>query len=170
MGVTGMHNWYVVQTKPRQESVAVENLERQGYTTYCPQMAQAKRRRQRWQKVSEPLFPRYLFVQLAEGVDNFAPIRSTIGVLNMVRFGEKPATIPQHVIETIQLQEQLFSCEVSSTPNWRAGDTVQLVDGPFAGLNGIFQKNNTEERIIILLDILGRENLITVNTNSVVPI
>jgi len=170
MGVTGMHHWYVVQTKPRQESVAVENLERQGYTTYCPQMAQAKRRRQRWQKVSEPLFPRYLFVQLAEGVDNFAPIRSTVGVLNMVRFGEKPATIPQQALDTIQQQEQMFCCETSNTPNWQSGDTVQVVDGPFAGLNGIFQTKNTEERVVILLSILGRENLITVGTNSLIPI
>ena len=73
IGVTGMHHWYVIQTKPRQESVAIENLERQGYAAYCPKMAQAKRRRQRqrWQKVIEPLFPRYLFVQLAMGIDDF---------------------------------------------------------------------------------------------------
>lgn len=165
-----MHHWYVVQTKPRQESVAVENLERQGYSTYCPRMIQAKRRRQRWQKVSEPLFPRYLFVQLAEGIDDFAPIRSTTGVLNMVRFGEKPATIPQQAINTIQHQEQIITSKASDMPNWQLGDSVQVVDGPFAGLKGIFQKKNTEERVIILLSILGRENLITVGSNSVVPI
>ncbi len=165
-----MHHWYVVQTKPRQESVAVENLERQGYSTYCPRMIQAKRRRQRWQKVLEPLFPRYLFVQLAEGIDDFTPIRSTIGVLNMVRFGDKPATIPQQAINTIQLQEQMISSEVSDTPNWCQGDAVQVVEGPFAGLKGIFQKQNSQERIIILLDMLGQKNSVAVNMNSIVPV
>jgi transcriptional antiterminator RfaH len=164
-----MHHWYVVHTKPKQEQVAVENLERQGYTTYCPQMIQARHRRQRWIKVREPLFPRYLFVSLATGVDNFSPIRSTTGVMNMVKFGENPAIVPQQAITAIQQQEAVFSSEDSSTPNWKAGDTVHVVDGPFAGLKGIFKKQNTEERVIILLSILGRENSITIESNSVVP-
>jgi transcriptional antiterminator RfaH len=164
-----MHNWYVVQTKPRQESVAVENLERQGYATYCPQMAQAKRRRQRWQKVIEPLFPRYLFIRLAEGIDNFAPIRSTIGVLNMVRFGGQPAMIPQQVIDNIHKQEQILLAEPVEHPNWQTGDRVQVIDGPFAGLNGIFQKLNSQERVIILLNLLGQENSVAVKMNSIVP-
>jgi transcriptional antiterminator RfaH len=164
-----MHNWYVIQTKPRQESVAVENLKRQGYATYCPHMAQAKRRRQRWQKVIEPLFPRYLFIRLAEGIDNFAPIRSTIGVLNMVRFGGQPATIPQQVIDNIHKQEQILLAEPGEHPNWKAGDKVQVIDGPFAGLNGIFQKQNSQERVIILLNLLGLKNSVAVEANSIVP-
>jgi transcriptional antiterminator RfaH len=178
-----MHNWYVVQTKPRQETIAVENLERQGYVTYCPQMAQAKRRRQRWQKVIEPLFPRYLFVKLAIeplfprylfvklaiGIDDFAPIRSTIGVLNMVRFGGQPATISQQAIDNIQKQEQVLLAEPGEHPHWQAGDRVQVIDGPFAGLNGIFQKLNSQERVIILLNLLGQENSVAVKMNSIVP-
>jgi transcriptional antiterminator RfaH len=164
-----MQNWYVIQTKPRQESVAVENLKRQGYATYCPHMAQAKRRRQRWQKVIEPLFPRYLFVQLAMGIDDFGPIRSTIGVLNMVRFGGQPATIPQQAIENIQQQEQILLGQPGDQPNWKAGDKVQVIDGPFAGLNGIFQKQNSEERVIILLNLLGQKNSVAVEANSIIP-
>jgi transcriptional antiterminator RfaH len=132
-------------------------------------MAQAKRRRQRWQKVIEPLFPRYLFVQLAVGIDDFGPIRSTIGVLNMVRFGNQPATIPQQAIENIQQQEQLLLGQPGEHPNWQAGDNVQVIDGPFAGLNGIFQKQNSQERVIILLNFLGQQNSVVVDTNSIVP-
>ena len=100
------NNWYVVQSKPRKESLAEENLQRQGFTTYYPHTAQPKRRRQRWQKVLEPLFPRYLFVQLNVGVDNFAPIRSTLGVVVLVHFGNQPAVMPVSAIEAIQQQEQ----------------------------------------------------------------
>lgn len=164
-----MHHWYVVQTKPQKESLAVANLERQGYTTYFPKMAEAKRRRQRWQKIIEPLFPRYLFVQLARGIDDFAPIRSTLGVLNMVRFGNEPATISQQAIDTIHRQEQILLGEPGDQPAWRPGDKVQVVEGAFTGLNGVFEKASGTERVIILLDMLGRQNRVTLETHDIVP-
>lgn len=165
-----MHNWYVVQTKPKKENQAIENLLRQGYTAYCPKMAEAKRRRQRWQKIIEPLFPRYLFVQLAIGIDDFGPIRSTLGVLNMVRFGNQPATIPQQAIDIIHQQEQVLLGEPGDQPTWQPGDKIQVVEGAFAGLNGIFEKACGTERVIVLLDMLGRQNRVTVETHSVVPL
>ncbi len=164
-----MKQWYVVQTKPRREAVAVENLERQGYTTYCPQLKQARYQRKRWQQTIEPLFPRYLFVQLSLGIDDFAPIRSTTGVLNLVRFGNHPATIPHQAIAAIQQQEQQLLGEAKNHPDWKPGDRVEIVAGPFAGLNGIFEKENDAERVIILLEMLGRSNRVTVDFDSLVP-
>ena len=43
--------------------------------------------------VVEPVFPRYLFVRLDFGVTNLAPIRSTLGVSDLVRFGEQRALL-----------------------------------------------------------------------------
>ena len=163
-----MQQWYVVQTKPRKESVAVDNLERQGYTAYCPKMEQTKHRRQRWEKVIEPLFPRYLFVQLDIGEDDFGPIRSTIGVVSMVRFGGQPAIIPDEVIESIQNQEKSLISRSESYPSWKPGDKIEIIEGPFVGLNGIFEKENDEDRILILLEMLGRKNRVTVNANNIV--
>ena len=71
--------WYLIATKPRQEAVALLNLERQGYRVQLPKVELRKRRRGKWQEVIEPLFPGYLFVALATGVDDTAPIRSTVG-------------------------------------------------------------------------------------------
>ncbi len=163
-----MHQWYVVQTKPRKESVAVEHLERQGYIAYCPQISSARHRRKRWQQITEPLFPRYLFVQLNRGVDNFSPIRSTVGVLNMLRFGNTPATIQHRVIEGIQHQEQYLVDGASHHPNWEPGDSLEIINGPFAGMKGLFESKSGEERVIVLLQLLGRDNKITVATHAVV--
>ncbi len=165
-----MRHWYVVQTKPRQELVAIENLERQGYLSYCPKIKLAKRRRQRWQQVVEPLFPRYLFVQLDIGEDDFAPIRSTVGVIGLVRFGSQTASISQQAISAIQMQEQCIFAEDANHPTWKPGDVVKIIDGPFAGLSGVFEKDNSEERVIILLEMLGRKNRITVAANSVLSV
>ncbi|MBI1423187.1 MAG: hypothetical protein GC149_06960 [Gammaproteobacteria bacterium] len=112
-------NWFVVYTKPRKEFIAVENLVRQGFTAYCPQTIQPKRRRKRWQNVSEPLFPRYLFVRM--GMNNLALIRSTLGLVGLVRFGNEPAVVPQMVIEAIQRQEQEINKDGIEHPRWKKG-------------------------------------------------
>lgn len=59
-----MKHQYAVHAKPRQEGVANDNLERQGYVTYLPKILVRKRRRDKWVKLVEPLFPRYLFIQV----------------------------------------------------------------------------------------------------------
>jgi transcriptional antiterminator RfaH len=164
-----MPNWYVIHTKPRQEEHARENLERQGYTTYCPYISVSKRRRNAWQTVSEPLFPRYLFIELTEGEDDFGPIRSTLGVSNMLRFGGKPAIIGNDIIETLRQQER----DNAETPEpevpVKPGDRVRVLEGPFAGLEGIFQNNSKDARVVILMELLGRENRVSVDRDSIIP-
>lgn len=167
--MTSMQQWYVVQTKPHKEQVARDNLQRQGYVAYCPMISQSRHRRARWQRVIEPLFPRYLFVQLTEGEDDFSPIRSTLGVLNLVRFGGVPAVIEQPVIDNIQQQESWLEQNATVRPPWRSGDKVQILHGPFAGLDGVFTKQNKDERIVVLMRILGRDSCISVDKDSLAP-
>ncbi len=162
-----MTRWYVTQTKARQEGRAQENLESQGYTTYCPRITRLCRRRGAWQKVGEPLFPRYLFMRLEEGEDDFTPIRSTKGVLAMLRFGDKPASISQQAIDSIRHQEQQWQHGELSL---KQGDKIQFIKGPFAGLNGIFNKKCNEKRVFILLELLGKENFISVDINNIVQV
>ena len=163
-------HWYVVQTKPHKETVAVENLERQGYKAYCPLITQAKHRGKRWQQVTEPLFPRYLFVKLKTGIDNFSPIRSTLGVQKLVGFGNQPATISQNIISLIQQQERKVAEQGVGSPQWECGDPVEIVDGPFSGFKGLFEKQSGEERVVVLLQLLGRDSRVAVSINSVVPV
>ena len=56
--------WYLLTTKPRQEYIAVENLERQGYQIFLPLLQSRKRRGTEMRAVIEPMFPRYLFIYL----------------------------------------------------------------------------------------------------------
>ena len=164
-----MPHWYVIHTKARQESLALENLERQGYTTYCPQITLSKRRRNAWHQVAEPLFPRYLFIQLTEGEDDFGPIRSTLGVSNMLRFGGKPATIGNDIIESLRQQEYDSAATPDPELPVKPGDRVRGMDGPFAGLEGIFQNSSKDARVVILMELLGRENRVSVDRDSIIP-
>ena len=97
--------WYAVHARPRQEAVAELNLERQGYHTYLPKIRLRKRRRDKWTKVVEPLFPRYLFIRVDPNRQSLAPVRSTLGVAGLVRFGQLLRPVPDGVIAYLKQVE-----------------------------------------------------------------
>src|SRR5882757_6361948 len=86
--------WHLVFTKPLGETTAKLNLERQGYRVYFPRLQEKILSRGRWRDRIGALFPRYLFVQLNAALQSLAPIRSTLGVTNVVRFGNDFVTVP----------------------------------------------------------------------------
>ena len=77
---TEPQRWYVVKSKPRAEREAASQLRAQQYRVVLPELIQP---RKRW----EALFPSYLFVQTVDDNQSIAPIRSTLGVSMLVRFG-----------------------------------------------------------------------------------
>ena len=153
-------SWYVVATKPRQELVALENLERQGYRVQLPKVELRKRRRGKWQEVIEPLFPGYLFVALAAGVDDTAPIRSTAGCVGLVRFGGRQVPVPDEFIRPFLTTGARTSGEHEIV---KSGEQIRLERGPFAGLLAVFDLPKGEDRAQILLEILGKARQVTVS-------
>ena len=163
-----MRTWSVVFSKPRQEHVARENLARQAFLTYLPMLKQSKRLRGRWVDVIEPMFPRYLFVALDFGVQDLSPIRSTLGVIDLVRFGLEPATVPPGIVESLMAAEDPASaCHLARVEVFQKGDRVTIASGPFAGVEAIFEEATGKGRVALLLDLLGRSNRIQVDRNRV---
>ncbi len=153
--------WYLVQSKPRNEARALENLLRQGYETYLPLIEVERLQRGKLLKKEEPLFPRYLFLHLEEGNDNWGPIRSTLGVAGMVRFGQTYAAVPDLVIDGIrertrEIKETLFV----------PGDAVQVVSGPLVGLEGVFEIADGEQRSFVLLEFMQKQQRVSVSTTD----
>lgn len=160
-----MSNWYLIHTKIRQERVALENLERQGFECFLPQIQVEKLRQSTLQVVQEALFPRYLFIRLdtsREG-QNWAPIRSTVGVSRLVTFGNIPAKIADGLVDLIRTQTQ--SGEVLLR-HFTPGELVVVTDGPFAGLEAIYQMKDGEGRVMVLLNILSKPVKMSVAPNS----
>ena len=150
-----MNHWYLIHTKIRQEAVALENLERQGFECFVPQIRTDKLRRGKLQVVQEPLFPRYLFIRLSTGLDaqSWTPIRSTLGVSRMVMFGQTPAKVSDELLQLIR--QQTASGEVHQR-HFAAGETVEVTEGPFVGLEAIYQMTDGEGRVMVLLNILSK--------------
>lgn len=151
--------WYLLQCKPRQELRAQENLGRQGYHCFAPVISSDKIRKGKRVSVTEPLFPGYLFIQLDRINDNWAPIRSTLGVSRIVAFNGAPTSVPQGVIERL-LRAASQDSEVRQTLT--PGDSLQLSGGPFKELDVIFHSYNGEERVFVLLNIMQQQHKLSI--------
>lgn len=153
-------SWYLVHTKSRQEDTAITNLERQNYRCYMPMIHLEKIRRGKSVVVEEPMFPSYVFVQLDNsGSDSskgqsWTPIRSTLGVRDLVRFGGQSPKVDPDLIAALLEREQLQQ----TTPQalFAAGDKVIVTEGAFAGLEAIYQTADAECRSMILLNLLNK--------------
>jgi transcriptional antiterminator RfaH len=142
--------WYLVYSKPRQEQVALQNLDQQGYETYLP-MGKLRRRRGKTAKiVTEPLFPRYLFIYLCSQTDDWGPIRSTIGVSGLVRFGEQAARVPDGLVEFLKEREKDGYPTHEAKP-LEAGDSVRIVEGVAQHYEGVVLARSARDRVNLLL-------------------
>ena len=155
-----MKKWYLIKTKPRQEKIAIVNLENQNYQVYCP-FASINNKNQF-------LFPGYLFIHLDNESQDWSPIRSTKGVLNFVRFGINFAKIPDKVIDLITQNEKNTANKIKNINDFSKGDKVQITDGVFKSCIAIFQSIKSDERVLILLNLLGQEQTINIKKKSLV--
>jgi transcriptional antiterminator RfaH len=151
--------WYLVQSKPRNEARALENLVRQGYETYLPLMEVERLQRGKLLKKMEPLFPRYLFLHLEEGNDNWGPIRSTLGVAGLVRFGQAYAVVSDEVMDAVRERTQDIKKSL-----FESGDNVRVVSGPLLGLEGVFEIADGEQRSFVLLEFMQKQQRVSVST------
>jgi transcriptional antiterminator RfaH len=165
----GRERWYVVQTHAHAEVKACAHLTRQGYSIYLPRYLKRRRHARRVETVAAPLFPRYLFVAIDRMTQRWHAIQSTIGVAGLVRNGNEPAAVPVGIVEDLRSREDergLIKLEVR--PPFALGDRVRVADGVFAACIGLFVGMADEQRVAILLDLLGRKVRVTMNGASVV--
>ncbi len=160
--------WVLALAKPSSEEVARTNLERQGYGVYYPRLLQRMVYRGRETARIIPLFPGYLFVQLDTAKQTSAPVRSTLGIVDLVRFGSEPASVPDSIVEDLRARadaetglHRLNACALER------GAAVSVGSGVFAGLDGVFEREVGEQRVIVLLSLLGRETAVRIPSDSI---
>lgn len=160
-------SWYLVYTKPRQEGVALENLLRQGYGAYLPRAREIRKCNGRRVAMVGPLFPRYLFIHLDTHTDNWGPIRSTVGVVSLVRFGPEPAHVTDELVAFLKSQEGQDGVHEWAERKYATGDRVRVADGVFQGYEGILLARTSRERVLVLLDFLDRQIRMQVSVGQI---
>ena len=158
--------WFAVFTKQRQERIARDNLERQGFCCFLPEAKNPFQRRSLRQRPQiEPLFPRYLFLNAICEQQSLASVRSTRGVNDLVRFGLKLATVPEKIIQELKACIEPATGLLPIKPvALMPGEQVRVFDGPLAGVQGILQQYNGEHRAILLMELLGRQTRVEIDT------
>ncbi|SDS00028.1 transcriptional antiterminator RfaH [Halopseudomonas xinjiangensis] len=150
--------WYLIQCKPRQDARAEEHLRNQNFPCYRPVHPVEAIRRGKRVMLDESLFPGYLFINLCQHTDSWHSIRSTRGVARLVTFCDRPVAVPGEIIVDIRQRLAVHQAQ----PLFASGSAVVVSDGPFRDIQAIFQKADGEERAIILLSILQRQQSISV--------
>ncbi|MEZ5536426.1 MAG: transcription/translation regulatory transformer protein RfaH [Thiolinea sp.] len=156
-------HWYLLSSKPHKDAQAEEQLLNQGYDIYRPLAQRLRKRRGKMLKVTESLFPRYMFINLDKLDDNWAPIRSTYGVNQIIRFGNEPAQVPDALIIQLRQNEEVLGEKAIDLDRFHKGEQVILTDGPFKGLNGIFLSYDGEERAMVLLEIMHAQTKLAIS-------
>jgi transcriptional antiterminator RfaH len=164
------HSWIVASTHPHKENVALDNLKRQGFRVYCPKVRKRIRHARRLQQVIRPLFPGYIFIRLNPEREQWRSIGSTFGVRNLIRFGDRPGTIPDQFIERLHATEQEGVVSMpSARDSYSPGEKVRLREGPFEGLIATVLAASECNRVVVLMDLLRRSVRVRLAINEVVP-
>lgn len=158
--------WYVVHTKVRQEQTACENLVRQGFAVYLPRVKVLKRIRGRQQARLEPMFPRYIFFQPRSAAHSIAPVRSTLGVMSIVRFGQEPAVMRSEVLRGIcDFEARQNEASDEDISPFQPGERVRIADGPLTGLEGLIS-DVSQQRVVVLMHLLGQDTRVSLSRHQ----
>ncbi len=165
-----MKTWYLIQTKPKSEQIAKENLERQGFEIYLPLIFNRVKRRGKTTKAIQSMFPRYMFISLSDKTDDWGPIRSTIGVSALVRFGVNAAKVPNTLINKLKESENSEGIHELITKDLAPGDGLLIVEGPFEGYEATLFSSKNDERIVVLLKIAEKHVKVTLEQSLIEPL
>lgn len=160
--------WCVVYTQPHRELRAASHLGNQGFQAFAPLHRKTVRHARQFRSSLAPLFPRYIFVQVLLGRDQWSKIRGTYGVSHLIMDGEQPRAVPRGVVEALlQAADDRGLVDLDST--LQPGQAVRLTTGAFAGLVGKLAALDPDGRVRVLLDVLGKEIVATGTNVGLVP-
>ena len=153
-----MTRWYVAYTQPGKENLAAGQLIAQGFKTYLPKYQKKICHARKVKNIRAPLFPRYLFVKIDLDCSPWRAINGTRGISYLLTMGEKPSAVPSGIVEEIKSREsQQKLIELEPFITYDPGDSLEITAGALSRQFGNFIRVDTNQRIVMLLQLLGRE-------------
>lgn len=163
-----MECWYVVYTHAKAEQVAVSHLRRQGFDIYFPRYRRRRRHARKVDEVMAPLFPRYVFLRMDAARTPWLAVRSTVGVHSLVCQGSVPLALPHGAVDEIRAREDESGLVAfAEAPPYAKGMRLRISEGPMAEQLGLFEGIDDNHRIVLLLDLLGRQVRVAVPFEAV---
>lgn len=172
--------WYVVNTYAGHKNRVKENLEKRLETMgisdnlfriVVAEETQIEVKNEKSKEVVKNIFPGYLFVEMIMTDEAWYVVRNTPGVTGFIGSsggGAKPFPVAQEEMDDIlfRIGQSDKKIEVS----FNVGDNVQIVSGPFSGMEGVVDSMNDQTQIATVLIILfGRETPTDINYIDLKP-
>ena len=161
--------WYLLQSKPRQEDLAVINLIHLGIHAFSPHLTRSKMIRRKIKSVTEQLFPGYLFAKF-DAATEYRKATHAPSVRNVVTFGSTPASVDEETIELIhsRVDDKYMVVQPSSL---RAGQIVRIGEGPLCGIHAVFERElSGSQRVVLLLNAVSYQARMTIDRDHVVAV
>jgi transcriptional antiterminator RfaH len=161
--------WAVINTQPHREHIALEHLERQDFSAYCPVIRRQRSHGRRVTEVLRPLFPSYLFVRVFPFTQRWRPMMSTIGVRSVVRCGDAPSLVDNGFVQSLKAREVDGVISRPETP-YEVGQQIVLSGGAFDGLVATIIEMHERDRLTVLMDLLNRPIKVTIDESQIAPV
>lgn len=153
--------WFLAQLRPNGLALAERNLLRQGFRIFNPRQTRTRRRGDRFVTENCPLFPGYLFVGFDPLQGGWRAINSTYGVARLVSFGGQPRPVPEGLIDGLSARTDARTQRLLEP-----GDRVRIAAGAFADFVATVDSLAPDQRVWVLLDIMGRETRVAVGSGD----
>lgn len=149
-GTDDLRGWQVVYTIARHEKVVAAQLQARGIEHFVPLYETVHRWHNRLVKLALPLFPGYVFVRLC--ASNRYAVVTVPGIVSIVTFQGRPATVPDEQIAAIQ--KALKFQHVHPCPYLANGKRVRIMSGPLCGIVGVIDRMKGF-RVIVSVDSIA---------------
>jgi len=160
-----LKKWFILQFKPNSHQLAERNLHRQGFESFLPLQETTKHKFNRYVRDLRPLFPGYMFVAFDPASGPWKQINSTIGVSKLVTFSGQPSPVPLALMSGLMLRCNADG-KLLSPKQLNRGDVVQLLTGPFADYIAKVETIDAEQRVWVLMELMGQITRISVDANK----
>lgn len=150
----GDEKWYALVTRPKAEKKVYERLLSSGEQVYLPLLTSIKQWSDRKKKVELPMIPSYVFVKTKESELNH--LLSDIGVVRVFKYLKKPAVIQEKEIDALKiLTSDSEKVSIVDCKSFCKGEKIEIIKGPFKGLQAEYVQFQGKHRIIIKTVALG---------------
>jgi transcription termination/antitermination protein NusG len=128
------------------------------------------------QQVSEKVLPGYILVRMDLTDESWAVVRNTPGVTGFVGLSSRPSPLQLNEVAGLLAPEPEASAKQAeaaraATPDFEVGESVTVMDGPFATLPATVNEINPDtQKLKVLVSIFGRETPVELSFDQVTKI
>ena len=159
-------SWYVLHTKSRFENVVNELLLKKSVEVFLPKITVASRRKDRKKMIRVPLFPGYVFVKTDLAPDHHLDIVKTVGAVKLVGNKQGPISVGEETVQSLRIMVATDE-PITTGYQFHKGDRVVVINGPFVGVVGIFDRYQGQDRIVVHIEALSQFAAVEVNAEDV---